>query len=231
MVLNTLDKPLAKVSDCPKKISHKGRSQSRDVPARKNDVFDDGDTAQPELDSRIDDGNLLDVPAPVRGSMLPTSRLPTDEAVDLDVRSLRHLQKKKGLSDFLQYDVVGDGLVRVGTTDPMPDIAVITRGRSGSSVQDVDEFSPTFLPYRDELGPNQYRRAVVDGARYYGSQPLASKLSAPLPVPPDLSKDRQHVPPVLRSHCGHNRICRRQKYIRNTQVNNQFLAVKKTKRN
>ena len=32
-------------------------------------------------------------------------------------------------------------------------------------------------------------------------------------------------------HCGHNCICRRQKYIRNTQVNNQFLAVKKTIRN
>lgn len=169
----------------------------------KDDIFDDGDTVQPELDSRNDDGNLLHVPAPARGSMLPTSRLPTDEAVDLDVRSLRH-QKKKGLSDFLRYDVVGDGLVRVGMTDPMPDIAVVTRGCSGSSVQDADDFSPTFLPYRGELGPNQYKRPVVDGPRYHGSRPassmpLASKLSAPLPVLPDLSKDRQHVPPVLHS--------------------------------
>ena len=91
-------------------------------------------------------------------------------------------------------------------TDPMPDIAVVTREHSGSSVQDMDEFSPTFLPYRGEMGLNQYRQAVVDGAHYYGSQPaplmpLASKLSAPLPVPPDLSKDRQHVPSVLCSDC------------------------------
>lgn len=151
LVVSTLDKALAKVSDCPKKSSHKALSQIHDVPMSKDDIFGDGVKVQADLASGDDGANL------------PEAQVPSAEVAASDVQPIRRLHVKRGLSDFLRYEAVGDGLVRVGKADVMPDIAVITGQHGQPRLPDQKDSSRIFLPpHRGEMGPNQYRQVVVD---------------------------------------------------------------------
>lgn len=185
-MVSTLDKALAKVSDCLKKSSHKMLSQFHDMPMCKDDIFNDSEKVQADLDSRD---------AEAQG--------PSAEVVASGVQSFCCLHAKRGPSDFLRYEAIGDGLVRVGEADVMPNIAVVMGQHGQSRLPDQEDSLQIFLPFhQNEMGLNQYRQIVVNGPYYQESQlgtlaGTVSQCSTFLPVLSDHYKDKVDVPTGL----------------------------------